>query len=262
VHVGTFRRSIAAQGPSIDTFIDGFAVVDLETTGFSWVEGDRVVEMAVVLLDGHGAPTGGWATLVNPGRPIAGTHIHGITDRDVVHAPDFSQLGGLLAQSCAGRILVAHNLAFDSYFLYHELAAAGVDIELGPRSGICTMQLAGHYYPRAPVALGPLCRSAGIEIRHRHWALWDAEATGRLLRTYIEQDRAFFRHWSEDIERGLTVRWPASLLDGACLLPRCPPTAGHPDDDWCAAGLSPADRRSRLHLGSWPHALSARLHRA
>ncbi|NJP98463.1 hypothetical protein HCN51_55125 [Nonomuraea sp. FMUSA5-5] len=46
----------------------GYAVIDLETTGLwpSWH--DRVVEIAVVLLDASGRRTGEWSTLAGQSR--------------------------------------------------------------------------------------------------------------------------------------------------------------------------------------------------
>lgn len=252
-----FRRYGIQRALGVRSPLRGFAVIDLETTGFSWADGDRVIEVGVILLDPLGAPNGGWTTLVNPDRPITGTRIHHIAQRDVIHAPAFADIAGLLASSCSGRVLVAHNLAFDSYFLHHELTTAGLDVGLGPRAGVCTMELAGHYMPGVSRALDPLCDAAGIEIRHRHWALWDAEATARLLRRFIEADPTFHRHWREGIERSLAVRWPAGVLDGARLLPRCSPTAGHPDDDWCATCLGSSNGRFSW-LGGWSRVLAAR----
>ncbi|MGO2058637.1 MAG: exonuclease domain-containing protein, partial [Candidatus Corynebacterium faecigallinarum] len=51
-----------------------FAVVDIETTGFS--NHDRVIEVAVVHADADGTVTGTWSTLVNPDRDIPNTRIH------------------------------------------------------------------------------------------------------------------------------------------------------------------------------------------
>ena len=59
-----------------------FAVVDVETTGFSPRLHDRVVEVAVVRLE-HGQPVEEYTTLVNPGRDVGPTHVHGITGSDV-----------------------------------------------------------------------------------------------------------------------------------------------------------------------------------
>lgn len=45
-----------------------YAVVDVETTGFSADNGDRIIEVAVVRIDEYGIIEDEWATLINPGR--------------------------------------------------------------------------------------------------------------------------------------------------------------------------------------------------
>jgi Exonuclease len=65
--------------------IQGFAAIDMETTGLS-PRIDRVVEVAVIQLDRNVVPCGEFATLINPGRDIGATHIHRITARDVAGA--------------------------------------------------------------------------------------------------------------------------------------------------------------------------------
>ncbi len=51
--------------------MSGFAVIDLETTGFAYNNTDRVCEIGVVLVDGAlfnaaGRREDSWTTLVNP----------------------------------------------------------------------------------------------------------------------------------------------------------------------------------------------------
>ena len=48
----------------------GFAVIDLETTGFAYNAHDRVCEIGVVLVDPDGRREGSWTTLVNPQRDL------------------------------------------------------------------------------------------------------------------------------------------------------------------------------------------------
>ena len=64
---------------------DEFVVVDVETTGTDPKMAD-LVEIAAVKVKG-GKITDRWSTLVNPGRPIVGNQMHGITDADVKKAP-------------------------------------------------------------------------------------------------------------------------------------------------------------------------------
>jgi len=65
-----------------------YAVVDVETTGFSPRE-DRVVEVACVLLDTRLQIAGGFSSLVDPGRPIPqyATGVHGITTPTCAERP-------------------------------------------------------------------------------------------------------------------------------------------------------------------------------
>jgi len=69
-----------------------FAVVDVETTGFSPRLHDRVIEVAVVRLSPGGLPADEYTTLVNPRRDVGPTHVHGITATEVKDAPTFEQI--------------------------------------------------------------------------------------------------------------------------------------------------------------------------
>jgi DNA polymerase-3 subunit epsilon len=46
--------------------MQGFAVIDLETTGFAYNANDRVCEIGVVLVDADGRREASWTTLINP----------------------------------------------------------------------------------------------------------------------------------------------------------------------------------------------------
>src|SRR3954447_9618292 len=68
-----------------------FAVIDVETTGLS-PEQNRILEIAVVTTDPRGRVLDEWATRLNPQGPVGASHIHGITDADVAHAPLFTDV--------------------------------------------------------------------------------------------------------------------------------------------------------------------------
>lgn len=117
-----------------------YAVIDVETTGFSPTS-DRVVEAACVIVqDGRIAQT--WSSLVNPQRPIPphATRVHGIGDADVAGAPCFELVQRHLRRLCAGATVAAHNAAFDLGFLP----------ALAHLPSVCTLQLARRWFPNAP----------------------------------------------------------------------------------------------------------------
>ncbi|ATE57849.1 exonuclease domain-containing protein [Actinosynnema pretiosum] len=149
----------------------GYAVVDVETTGFR--RSDRVVEVAVVQLDRDRRVTGEWCTLLNPGRDLGPQHVHRIRAADVWGAPTFALAAGALARRLAGRVLVAHNLAFDARFLAAEFGRVGVDADF---DGLCTMRLSG-----GRRSLRDCCADAGVPLLDAHSALADARAAAALF---------------------------------------------------------------------------------
>ncbi|SDG35734.1 3'-5' exonuclease [Klenkia brasiliensis] len=153
------------------------AVVDLETTGVL-PSTDRVIEVGVVLLDDHGSVEHEFATLVDPGRDVGPTSIHGIRASDVVGAPSFDDIAPYLSALLSGRVVVAHNALFDLRFLSREFGRAGLPVALTP--ALCTMRLAGHL-DRSIRSLAAVCDALSIENDQAHAALSDARATATAL---------------------------------------------------------------------------------
>jgi len=135
----------------------GFAVVDVETTGL-YPRTDRVVEVAVVHVSAEGQITAEFSTLINPGRDVGPTRIHGIRAQDILHAPSFSQAAAALWQMLDGRVLVAHNVPFDVRFLDAEFGRCGVS--LPPPPLMCTMH-------RQLLSAGPARAQSGRVLRRR-----------------------------------------------------------------------------------------------
>jgi len=158
-----------------------FAVVDVETTGSRAGGGDRVTEVAVVVVQGARCEVV-LNALVNPGRPIpaAVSMVTGITDAMVRRAPVFAELAEPLLAALAGRVFVAHNARFDWAFLGAELRRAR-DLALeGPR--LCTVRLSRRLVPGLPsCGLDTLTRWFGFQNPARHRAGGDALVTARLL---------------------------------------------------------------------------------
>ncbi|MFD8083765.1 PolC-type DNA polymerase III [Kitasatospora sp. NPDC059722] len=158
----------------------GFAVVDVEATGRSpWRH--RVVEIAVVLLDGELHPEGEFATLLDPLGPVGPTHVHRISQADVEGAPRFREIAPRLLELLAGRVLVGHHVSCDHAFLDREFARIGVP--LPPVPLLCTMRLARALLPEARGhGLAACVEAAGLGWYPAHTALGDARVTAELLR--------------------------------------------------------------------------------
>lgn len=186
----------------------GFSVVDVETTGFSYGSHDRVVEVAVVHVDPAGQIEGQWETLINPGRDIGPQNIHGVTGREIRRAPLFADVAGKLADLLRGRVFVAHNVAFDSRFIAAEFRRVGINVPLPSSSSLCTMQLASRYLPSAGArSLAGCCDAMGVIISQQHRASADAQAAAQLLAGYLRV-RPTDPAWPTALEAASGEPWP------------------------------------------------------
>jgi DNA polymerase-3 subunit epsilon len=163
-----------------------FAVVDVETTGLSAGNGDRIVEIAVVAATQTTSELV-FESLVNPERPVGEftSSITQITDEMVKDKPTFGEIADDLLAELAGRVFVAHNVSFDWSFVSRELRAAR-DITLdGPR--LCTVDLTRRYVKGLKSRnLDSVTQYFGVEIDDRHRAAGDAIATARILQRLLD----------------------------------------------------------------------------
>jgi DNA polymerase III subunit epsilon len=193
-----------------------YVVVDVETTGTAHQRGDRVTEVAaVVVTDGRIGET--FHTLVNPERPIPRyiTQLTGISWAMVKDAPRFRDVSGRVRDLLGDHVFVAHNAPFDWGFVNMEMDRAGHDPLTNEQ--LCTVRLARRLLSHLPRrSLDHVTAHYGISIDGRHRALGDALATAHVLHHLL--DDAFARGcdtWS-DLDRllrpGLAPRRRRSAL--------------------------------------------------
>jgi DNA polymerase-3 subunit epsilon len=166
----------ATESPALDAC--RFAVVDVETTGVRAFRGDRIIEIAVVMLDG----TVAFHSLVNPGIPVPlfVRGLTGIAPQMLHHAPPFDAIVDDLLHVFSGCVFVAHNARFDWAFVSTEIERARGLLLQGPR--VCTVRLARRLLPDLPRRnLDAVSYHFGIEIEGRHRATGDAVAAARCL---------------------------------------------------------------------------------
>jgi DNA polymerase III subunit epsilon len=201
--------------------MNGYAVVDLETTGLRPSWHDRIVEVGVVLLSPAGDVEGRWCTLLNPERDLGPQEVHGIRAADVLAAPTFADVAGALTTLLRGRTFVAHNAGFDASFLRAAYSALGHDAPLTRETTLCTMRWAGRLLPSVPRTLAGCCAHTGVALEHHHSALSDATAAAGLLRHYLGicEDRST-PPWLETVAAAEATRWPELHDHGVALVQR------------------------------------------
>jgi len=157
-----------------------FLVLDTETNGLG---GDScaVIEVGTVLVGG-GELHDRWSSLVRASVPLRRgiRRLTGITQAMLDGAPALEQVVPVLAEQLRGRILVAHNAAFDRRVLRQAFERVGAEWPEQPV--LCTAALARVLLPlQRERRLGALADSLGIDVAQAHRALPDAETCARVL---------------------------------------------------------------------------------
>jgi DNA polymerase-3 subunit epsilon len=163
-----------------------YAIVDIETTGGS-AERSKITEIAIIIHDGEKAIQT-FSTLVNPECriPYQITQFTGITDEMVKDAPKFYEVAKEIVELTQDCVFVAHNVKFDYGFVKAAFKELGYDYQ---RKTLCTVRLSRNTFPGLPsYSLGKLCNSLNIQLKNRHRALGDAEATALLFSKMVEKN--------------------------------------------------------------------------
>ena len=173
--------------------VSRFAIIDFETTGLSPDYGDRITEVAVVIVESNKV-IDQYQSLVNTGASVP-YHIQkltGITDQMVSSAPSAEKVITKLNQFIKNSTLVAHNASFDSKFFHSEMFKAGIKSRT---EFICTLLLSRRLYPFVEnLKLSTLAQHHGIKYQGRsHRALADALVTADL---FIQISSDLKRHLS------------------------------------------------------------------
>ena len=158
-----------------------YVVVDTETTGGRHGSGDRITEIAaVVVRDGEIVEL--FETLVNPERsiPYFVSQLTNITWDMVKDKPTFDRVAPEVMRVLEGNVFVAHNMMFDWRFVTSELSRATGRKLQGRR--LCTVKMARKVLPQlSRRSLDHVARYYGVEIHGRHRAGGDALATAKCM---------------------------------------------------------------------------------
>lgn len=160
-----------------------YAIVDIETDG-----GVKITDISIFILKDNRV-IDEFTTLVNPETfiPTYITNLTGITNFMVKGAPTFPEVAKKIYQITEGCIFVAHNVNFDYGIIRKEFNSLGFDYK---RKKLCTVRLSRKLLPnKKSYSLGKLCLSEGIEIKDRHRAKGDAEATVTLFKKLLTIDK-------------------------------------------------------------------------
>jgi DNA polymerase III epsilon subunit family exonuclease len=155
-----------------------FVFLDFETTGLD-AGRDAIIEIGALKLDGEGLEHV-YQSFVKPPVAISAkiTHITGITDEMVAHAPTIAESIHKLVAFLGDATLVIHNADFDMMWLGTALLQHS--IVFPDRPVICTLKWA-RQNQETQCSLGALSKKYKIGHQNAHRALADAAATKELF---------------------------------------------------------------------------------
>ena len=125
-----------------------YVALDVETTGLSPKNGDRVIEIGAVAIENQGI-IAEFSSLINVDKmiPWQVQQVHGITNEMLEGEPKPDEVWSEFYEFITGSILVAHNASFDISFLRHEFTLLGMSLN---NRSLCILKMSRKLYPHLP----------------------------------------------------------------------------------------------------------------
>lgn len=181
-------------------------VLDTETTGLDWRNGDRIIEIGCVELLNRRLSGRHYHVYINPQRSIdaGAVAVHGITEDFLADKPLFRDVAAEFEEFVRGAELIIHNANFDVGFLNHELSLVERPLLETLHAGVIdTLKLAKEQNPGKKASLDALCERHQIENAHRtlHGALLDAEILAEVYLAMTRGQESLMMALEDDLPR-------------------------------------------------------------
>ncbi|NCB34182.1 MAG: hypothetical protein EOM64_09980 [Erysipelotrichia bacterium] len=144
------------------------AAIDFETANASPAS---VCAVGIAVME-EGCVEEKYYSLIRPEEDVFyfspwNTKIHGIHSRDVLDAPDFTDVYHAISEYLTSGLVVAHNASFDMGCLRAACISCG--IEIPPVQYFDTVELSRRVFPEMPHhRLDDMCTKLNIELNHHH----------------------------------------------------------------------------------------------
>ena len=152
--------------------------LDTETTGLSFKNGHKVVEIACIETKDLIATGRVFHKLINPKRnvPEEAFMIHGFSQEFLSDKETFDQVADEFLSFIKDKKIIIHNASFDLSFLDGELRTIQKE-KINKKLVIDSLELARNKFPGASNSLDALCKRFNIDLskRLKHNALLDCE---------------------------------------------------------------------------------------
>ena len=152
--------------------------LDTETTGLSFKDGHKVVEIACIETQDLIPTNRVFHRLINPKRtmPEEAFKVHGFSKEFLSNKETFDQIADEFLSFIKGKKIIIHNANFDLGFLNGELGAIKKEL-IDKMLTIDSLEVARNKFPGVSNSLDALCKRFNIDLsrRNKHNALLDCE---------------------------------------------------------------------------------------
>ena len=152
--------------------------LDTETTGLSYKEGHKIVEIACIETKDLIPTNRIFHKLINPKRdvPEEAFKIHGFSEKFLSDKETFNEIADSFLDFIKGKKIIIHNASFDLSFLNGELTDVKKET-INTKVVIDSLEIARNKFPGLSNSLDGLCKRFNIDIsrRKKHNALLDCE---------------------------------------------------------------------------------------
>ena len=159
-----------------------FIVFDVETTGLSAVDGDKIIEIAAIKFKDL-KPIATFHSLIDPLReiPASATQVNQITNDMLIGSPTAEEFLPGIIDFIGGGCVVGHNVKFDLNFVCYELSLIGRRLR-EETPALDTLKMAKALIPYlSSYKLSHIAGALGITIGETHRALSDTQLTAAVL---------------------------------------------------------------------------------
>ena len=152
--------------------------LDTETTGLSFKDGHKVVEIACIETKDLIATGKIFHKIINPKRsvPEEAYKVHGFSEKFLSDKEPFDKIAEEFLNFIKGKKIIIHNAPFDLGFLDGELSNLKKD-KINREFVIDSLDIARNKFPGSSNSLDALCKRFNIDLSRRvkHNALLDCE---------------------------------------------------------------------------------------
>ena len=180
--------------------------LDTETTGLSFKDGHKIVEIACIETKDLIATGNVFHRLINPERniPEEAFKVHGFSEKFLSTKEKFDKIADDFLNFIDGKKIIIHNASFDLGFLNGELRSLKKNT-IDPKNVVDSLEIARNKFPGISNSLDALCKRFNIYLsrRTKHNALLDCQLLREVYINLLDAKEPKFNLSTKDLEQNL-----------------------------------------------------------